>query len=66
MYTVYDHEPADETPCRLCGGPSVVMLSDVGLCLSHYGQEMNLSDQEALKFLEDTCKIPVPNVVSQH
>jgi len=64
MYTVYDHEPADGTPCKLCGGPSVVILSGVSLCLSNYGREMNLSDQEALKYLKDICKIPVPNVAS--
>ena len=64
MYTVYDHEPADGSPCKLCRGSSVVMLSDVPLCLSHYGQEMNLSDQEALEFLKNTCKISIPNVAS--
>jgi len=63
MYTVHDHEPTDGTPC-LCGSPSVVNLSDVSLCLLCYGREMNLSDQEALEFLKDTCKIPLPNPAS--
>ena len=65
MYTVHDHEPTDGTPC-LCGSPSVVRLSDVPLCLSCHGREMNLSDQEALKFLKDICKIPISDVASQH
>jgi len=64
MYTVYDHDFTDGSPCKLCGNPSVVILSDVKLCLSHYGQEMNLSDQEALEFLKNTCKISIPNVAS--
>ena len=64
MYTVYDHDPTDGSPCKLCGGPSVVILSDVPLCLSCHGREMNLSDQEALEFLRDTCKISIPNVAS--
>ena len=60
MYTFHDHEPTDGTP-GLCGSPSVVNLYDVSLCLLCYGREMNLSDQEALEFLKDTCKIPLPN-----
>lgn len=61
MYTVYDHEPTDGAPCQLCRSPSAVRLSDVPLCSSCYGREMNLSHREAISFLKDTCGIILQN-----